>query len=102
MKLPKNTAMKKRKLLDDALDKMDLEHDGIFAYHYIKDLDIRKHISNTMKLSANSKYIEDENIIAIDDTISQGKTLSEACQLLCGSYMPKTIVGLTLFSPLQS
>lgn len=102
MKLPKSTAMKKRKLLDDALDKMDLEHGGAFAYHYIKDLDIRKHISNTMKLSTNGKCIEDENIIVIDDTISQGKTLSEACQLLCGSYMPKTIVGLTLFSPLQA
>jgi orotate phosphoribosyltransferase-like protein len=55
-----------------------------------------------MKLSSNAKNIEGENVIVIDDTMSQGKTLAEACQLLCGSYLPKTIVGLTLFSPLKS
>ena len=102
LSLPASVALKKRKILDKALDKMDDEHNGIFAYHFIKDVDIRKHISNTMKLSSNAKNIEGENIIVIDDTMSQGKTLAEACQLLCGSYLPKTIVGLTLFSPLKS
>lgn len=98
--LPKSTAMKKRAILDKALDKMDAEHNGAFAYHFIKDNDIRKHISCTMKLSSHAKHIEGENVIVLDDTISQGKTLSEAFQLLCGSYLPKSIVGLTLFSPL--
>jgi hypoxanthine-guanine phosphoribosyltransferase len=55
-----------------------------------------------MKLSDHSRNIDGENIIVIDDTMSQGKTLSEACQLLCGSYLPKSIVALTLFSPLKS
>lgn len=101
MTLPKNVAMRKRAILDKALDKMDIEHNGVFAYHFIKDIDIRKHISSTMKLSSNVKNIDNENVIVLDDTMSQGKTLSEACQLLCGSYLPKSIVALTLFSPLR-
>ena len=100
--LPRQTAMRKRAILDKALDKMDAEHNGTFAYHFIKDIDIRKHISSTMKLSSNAKNIDGEHVIVIDDTMSQGKTLSEACQLLCGSYLPKSIVALTLFSPLKS
>lgn len=99
--LPQHVAMKKRTILDNALDKMDDEHNGVFAYHLIKDVEVRKHISNTMKLSSNAKNIEGEDVIVLDDTMSQGKTLSEACQLLCGSYMPKSIVALTLFSPLK-
>lgn len=102
MSLPEYVAIKKRNILDKALDKMDNEHNGVFAYHFIKDADIRKHISKTMKLSDHAKSIEGENIIVIDDTMSQGKTLSESCQLLCGSYLPKSIVALTLFSPLKS
>lgn len=101
MSLPDNAAMKKRAMLDKALDRMNAEHNGVFAYHFIKDIDVRKHISNTMKLSPHAKNIDGENVIVIDDTMTQGKTLTEACQLLCGSYMPKSIVGLTLFSPLK-
>lgn len=102
MNLPKDAAMKKRNVLDKALDKMDNEHNGVFAYHFIKDVYVRKHISQTMKLSDHSRNIDGENVIVIDDTMSQRKTLSEACQLLCGSYLPKSIVALTLFSPLKS
>lgn len=101
MTLPSQTAMKKRSILDKALDKMDAEHNSVFAYHFIKDADIRKHICSTMKISANANNVDDENVIVLDDTMSQGKTLSEACQLLCGSYLPKSIVALTLFSPLK-
>lgn len=101
MSLPPSTAARKRTILDKALDKMDVEHNGVFAYHFIKDVDIRKHISSTMKLSSNVKNIDGEDVIVLDDTMSQGKTVSEACQLLCGSYLPKSIVALTLFSPLK-
>ena len=101
MSLPKNIANKKRAILDKALDTMDMKHNGTFAYHFIKDVDIRKHISNTMKLSSHAKNIDNENIIILDDTMSQGKTLTEACQLLCESYLPKSITALTLFSPLK-
>lgn len=98
--LSSSAAAKKRMILDNALDRMDKEHNGVFAYHMIKDIDVRKHISSTMKLSKHAKCIEGENVIVLDDTMSQGKTLSEACQLLCGSYLPKSITALTLFSPL--
>lgn len=101
MSLPDSVAMKKRAMLDKALDRMTVDHNGVFAYHFIKDIDIRKHISNTMKLSSYAKNIDGENVIVIDDTMTQGKTLTEACQLLCGSYLPKSIIGLTLFSPLK-
>lgn len=102
LSLPADTAMKKRAILDKALDKMDASHNGVFAYHFIKDPDIRKHISSTMKTPSNAKDINDENIIVLDDTVSQGKTLVEACSLLYGSYLPKTVTALTLFSPLKS
>ena len=38
--LPQHVAMKKRTILDNALDKMDDEHNGVFAYHLIKDVKI--------------------------------------------------------------
>lgn len=101
MSLPQQNAFRKRAILDKALDRMDNEHNGVFAYHFIKDIDIRKHISNTMKLSSHAKNIDGKDIIVLDDTMSQGKTVAEACQLLCGSYMPNSIVALTLFSPLK-
>ena len=101
MSLPAHEAMKKRKILDQALDKMETSHGGVFAYHFIKDVDVRKHISSTMKLSDHAADIDAENIIVLDDTMSQGKTLAEACRLLYCSYMPKTVTALTLFSPLK-
>lgn len=101
LSLPKRIARRKRQILDDALNRMDREHSGVFAYHYIRDQKIRQHISNTMKLTPTFKGIDCKDIIVLDDTMTNGKTVSETCSLLCGSYLPKTITALTLFSPLK-
>lgn len=101
IKLPKEKARQKREALDIAFGRMEAEHNGVFAYHFIKDQDTRQHISNTMRLSTYMKGIDGEDVIVLDDTMSNGKTISEACSLLCGSYLPKTITALTLFSPLK-
>lgn len=101
IKLPKEKARQKREALDIAFNRMEAEHNGVFAYHFIKDQETRQHISNTMRLSAYMKGIDGEHVIVLDDTMSNGKTISEACSLLCGSYLSKTITALTLFSPLK-
>lgn len=77
---------------------------GKFRYHLIKDSDMRKTISNTLKLSSNgaiselSNKITQKDVLLIDDTISTGKTLIEAANILKDSFSPKSITALTLFS----
>lgn len=85
-----------------AFEKMDNEHNGLFSYHFIENPEIRNLISKSMIIHFPSHVdIDNKNVLFLDDTISRGKTLQEAYQLICSSYNPKTVTALTLFSPLK-
>ena len=100
--LPNNKAKLARAKIEAYLDHMEKEHDGIFSYHFIEDPKIRNMISKSMSLNLKShEDIDGKNILLLDDTISRGKTLQEAYQLICSSYDPKTVTALTLFSQLK-
>jgi hypoxanthine-guanine phosphoribosyltransferase len=45
-------------------------------------------------------FINDKNILVLDDTIASGKTISEACKIIIESFTPKSITVITLFSKL--
>lgn len=99
MSLDAKTAKSMRRRMDSYFGRMDEEHNGIFSYHFIEDPKLRNMVSKSMSLNFKShKDIDEKNILFLDDTISRGKTLQEAYQLVCSSYNPKTVTALTMFS----
>ena len=88
------------------LDQMDKEKKGSFSRHLIKDPEMRDVLDSTLKLS-NDRFAEFANkingqdILIIDDTISRGQTIKEACHIMMESYAPKSITVLTLLSKLN-
>lgn len=86
-------------------DTMDEKRNGTFSRHFVKDKEMRNVLNKTLKLSTD-KYAEFANkingndIILIDDTISRGQTIIEACRIINESYAPKSITVLTLLSKL--
>lgn len=48
------------------------------------------------KYARNSKLINGRDILLVDDTISRGQTIREACRIMMESYAPKSITVVTL------
>lgn len=92
--------------LANYLDQMDKEKKGSFSRHLIKDPEMRDVLDSTLKLS-NDRFAEfankinGQNILIIDDTISRGQSIKEACHIMMESYAPKSITVLTLLSKLN-
>lgn len=91
-----------------ALDSMCKLNHGIFSYKFIKPIELRDAIKQSMGIS--DKYqdefsyadrINGKNILIIDDTVTSGKTLSDSADAIMEMYDPKSITFLTLFSPLN-
>ena len=97
-----DTALRQLKIY---LDKMDEEKGGYFTRHYIRDAKMRDVLNKTLKLSNDavarySKSIDGKDVLLIDESISRGQTIKEACKILMENYEPKSITVLTLFSKL--
>lgn len=87
-------------------EEMDEKRDGTFSRHLIKDKKMRDTLLNTLKISPDryakdSKDINGQDILIIDDTISRGQSIKEACKIIMESYAPKSITVLTLLSKLS-
>ena len=87
-------------------EEMDEKRDGTFSRHFIKDKNMRNVLMNTLKLSPDkyakdSKIINGQDILIIDDTMSKGQSIKDACQIMLESYAPKSITVLTLLSYYQ-
>ena len=90
----------------DYLEKMNNERKGTFSRHFIKDPDMRNVLDMTLKVSEDrfaefANKINGQHILLIDDTISRGQTINNACNILMESYAPKSITVLTLLSRLN-
>ena len=55
-----------------------------------------KFIKNFLGSNLKAKYIQDKNIVVIDDMMSSGFTFKAAFENLL-NYSPKTITGISLF-----
>lgn len=89
--------------LGQYLDLMDKERNGYFSRHLIKNNQMRDVLDSTLKLSDDrfaefANKINDQDVLIIDDTISRGQSIKEACQIMLESYAPKSITVLTLLS----
>ena len=87
------------------LDLMDKKRNGYFSRHLIKNKQMRDILDLTLKLSEDkfaefANKINGQDILIIDDTISRGQTIKEACHIMMESYAPKSITVLTLLSKL--
>lgn len=88
------------------LDKMNVERNGSFSRHFIKDSEMRDVIDSTLKVSTDrfaefANKINGQEILIIDDTVSRGQTIKEACRIIMETYAPKSITVLTLLSRLN-
>lgn len=88
------------------LDLMDKERNGYFSRHLIKNTQMRDVLDSTLKLSDDrfaefANKINGQDVLIIDDTISIGQSIKEACQIMLESYAPKSITVLTLLSKLN-
>lgn len=88
------------------LDTMDKERKGTFSRHLIKDPEMRDVLDFTLKVSEDryaefANKINGQHILIIDDTISRGQSIKEACRIMKESYAPKSITVLTLLSKLH-
>lgn len=88
------------------LDLMDEERNGYFSRHLIKNKEMRDALDFTFKVSQDrfaefANKINGQNILIIDDTISRGQSIKEACKIMMESYAPKSITVLTLLSKLD-
>lgn len=104
--LTKNLSNEKQKTLEDeinlCLDKMKEERNGIFSFH-ATPLKIRTLINRCLEIEEpffadNAEKINHNDVLIIDDLVSQGKTLSEAINLIQKVFIPSSIKVLTLFS----
>jgi hypothetical protein len=87
------------------LDQMNKERKGTFTRHLIKDAEMRDVLDFTLKVSQDryaefANKINGQNILIVDDTISRGQSIKEACKIMKESYAPKSITVLTLLSKL--
>ena len=88
------------------LDLMDKERNGYFSRHLIKNKEMRDVLDFTFKVSEDrfaefANKINGQNILIIDDTISRGQSIKEACKIMMESYAPKSITVLTLLSKIN-
>lgn len=91
------------KELSRNLKKMDEEKNSVFTRHMVKNPDIRNLLSKTLKASNDpgadySYLINGRDILVLDDTVSRGQTIKEACDILNTSYFPKSITVFTIMS----
>lgn len=93
----------KRELLY-CFKQMEKENDNMFSFRLIPNAKLRKYITKTMYSDSidgqikYSRFINDKDVLILDDTITSGKTISEACKDIIKSFTPKSITIITLFS----
>lgn len=86
-------------LLQQYLKEMRQSHSGVFSIRMIKNKTLHDNISHFMKIiDKQCEHINDEHILLVDDMLSSGKTVIDACKTLCDTYSPKSVTVLTLFS----
>lgn len=87
--------------LDVYLKDMNEHYDGYFTRHLVKNEQMREVLVDTIKHTETAegkykKYIDNSDILLIDDTIRAGQTVQEAINVIKGLYSPKSVTLLTL------
>lgn len=91
--------------LKNCFNEMIEKRNGLFSRHFLTS-DLRKIIKITMKLNSedfnkNSRIIDNQNVLIIDDIVSKGQSLKEAFNILKNNFNPNSITLLSLMSNLK-
>lgn len=84
--------------------RMEVENENMFSFRYIPNIQLRNYIIKTIWVKNPDKsityapYINDKNILILDDTIASGASISEVCKSIISSFTPATVTVITLFS----
>ena len=86
---------------------MKIKNNDYFSFKYIKDPNMRKYIKKTMwaddeLVITYAPYINNKDILILDDTISSGASISHATKEILEEFDPKSITVITLFSALDN
>lgn len=114
--LDKNSEFRKKFKTEDEFKKafnivkryfteMDRKNNGYFKYHMIPEKKYRSVIINTIEVDEvydyeYKTYINDRNVLIVDDSITLGQSIKNTIHAINKSYSPKTISVLTMFSEL--
>lgn len=86
-----------------AFEKMRKMRNGKFTYHFLpSNKPYREYITKSLACDDYSRgkcadKLYNHNILLIDDSISRGNSIKEACSIL-NTFQPKSITVLTMFS----
>lgn len=88
--------------VDEAIEEMNKLYGGMFVYHLVKNKDARNAIKNVLTYNENANKVDinkikSHDVLVIDDSISRGHTIINACNLI-KEFGPKKMTVLTLFS----
>lgn len=88
--------------VDLAVKEMDRLYDGLFVYHLINNDNIRNAITDVLTYNGNPNKVDinkikSHDVLVIDDSMSRGHTIINACNLI-KEFGPKKMTVLTLFS----
>ena len=88
--------------LDEYLYEMDDKNNGLFKYHMITDINLRKSIIHTLEVDKSrihqyKEHINNKNILLVDDSITLGQSIRNAIFAITQAYVPKSISILTMF-----
>lgn len=86
-------------------DDPDEAENSPYRSHIITDQEIRNAVTDTIKANPDkvpfyNPYIDDKDVLFIDDTIRKGQTIRDAVKELRAYYNPRSINVLTMFSRL--
>jgi len=89
-------------IINDSFFRMEKENNNIFSFKYINN-EYRAYITQTMiknnySVIKNAQYINDKNVLILDDTISSGTSVSEMVNDIRKTFVPKSLTVITLFS----
>ena len=95
----------KLELLKRSIKKMNNSPEQCFSMHHLHK-SIRPYVIKTMILNgkyifAYNQYINDKNILFIDDSITFGQSLKEAINIIIDTYQHKSVTALTMLSQKQ-
>ena len=101
----KDSWIEKMDELDEYLYEMDDKNNGLFKYHMITDINLRKSIIHTLEVNKSrihqyKEHINNKNILLVDDSITLGQSIRNAIFAITQAYVPKSISILTMFSKL--
>lgn len=81
------------------LEEMDEKRNDTFSRQFVIDQDMRNVLDMTLKVSEDryaefANKINGQHVLIIDDTISRGQSIKNACEIMSDSYAPKSITVL--------